>query len=254
MRLLLPAARLVCLLASAIGLSGCASQHRQQELTNNEDFIARYDTIVQGQEQRSVGAIYGPSAAAFLRGDKRARNVGDILTVELVESTTGASSAKNAGKRSGSHGLSLSSPLAAAAGGLLNTVAAVVMPKSTAASVSGSAEDVLKDNKISSEHAFKGEGSLEKSNEMRGFVTVTVERVFPNGNLFITGQKRVETDGGEEFVRLRGIVRPEDIRPDNTTISTRVAQAEIAFVAAGDRYDVARQGWLGRFFNQVDPL
>jgi flagellar L-ring protein precursor FlgH len=89
---------------------------------------------------------------------------------------------------------------------------------------------------------------------MRGFVTVTVERVFPNGNLFITGQKRVETDGGEEFVRLRGIIRPEDINPDNTTISTRVAQAEIGFVAAGDRYDVATQGWLGRFFNRVDPL
>jgi flagellar L-ring protein precursor FlgH len=133
-------------------------------------------------------------------------------------------------------------------------MASLVMSKRAAGSVSGSAEDILGDNKISTDHSFKGEGTLEKSNEMKGFVTVTVERVFPNGNLFITGQKRVETDGGEEFVRLRGIIRPEDIKPDNTTISTRVAQAEIGFVAAGDRYDMATQGWLGRFFNRVDPL
>ena len=235
-------------------VSGCASQHRAKELVKNEDFVAHYDTIMQGQEQRSVGAIYAPSASAFLRGDKRARNVGDILTVQLVENTTGASSAKNAGKRQGSHGLSVSSPIAAAAGGLLNSMASLVMSKRAAGSVSESAEDILGNNKISTDHSFKGEGLLEKSNEMKGFVTVTVERVFPNGNLFITGQKRVETDGGEEFVRLRGIIRPEDIKPDNTTISTRVAQAEIGFVAAGDRYDVATQGWLGRFFNRVDPL
>jgi len=159
-------------------VSGCASQHRAKELVKNEDFVAHYDTIMQGQEQRSVGAIYAPSASAFLRGDKRARNVGDILTVQLVENTTGASSAKNAGKRQGSHGLSVSSPIAAAAGGLLNSMASLVMSKRAAGSVSESAEDILGSNKISTDHSFKGEGLLEKSNEMRGFVTVTVERVF----------------------------------------------------------------------------
>lgn len=82
-------------------VSGCASQHRAKELVKNEDFVAHYDTIMQGQEQRSVGAIYAPSASAFLRGDKRARNVGDILTVQLVENTTGASSAKKCGQAAG---------------------------------------------------------------------------------------------------------------------------------------------------------
>ncbi len=242
------------MMAAATMLSGCAFNHDEQVAAQREDYLARYDSVLKDQEPRTAGAIYTPSASTFLRSDRRARGVGDILTVRLVEDMPGSSTAKNSDKRNGSHKMSVSTPIVSAAGGLLNSVASLVLPDRNADSLSGRAEDILKDNSIGTTHSFAGEGKLEKSNTMDGFVTVTVERLFPNGNLFVVGEKQVETDGGTEHVRLRGIIRPDDIGSDNTVASTRIAQADIAYVSAGDRYYASREGWLGRFFNKVDPL
>lgn len=246
--------RIIIMTLLAGTLTGCAFSHDEQVAAQREDYLARYDSVLQDQEPRTAGAIYTPSTSTFLRSDRRARGLGDILTVRLVENMQGSSTAKNSDKRNGSHKLSVSTPIVAAAGGLLNSVASLVLPDKNADSVTTRTEDILKDNSINTAHSFAGEGKLEKSNTMDGFVTVTVERVFPNGNLFVTGEKQVETDGGTEHVRLRGIIRPDDIGSDNTIASTRIAQADIAYVSAGDRYYAAREGWLGRFFNKVDPL
>ena len=240
--------------AFPLALAGCAGQRERMVEEASTDYLARYESVVEDADSRTAGAIFTPSFNAFLRSDRRARAAGDVLTVRLVENMQGSSSAKNSDKRNGSHELSVSTPIASAAGGLLKSVASVFLPDGKAGSTARRVEDILTDNRLGTSHSFAGEGKLEKSNTMDGFITVTVERVFPNGNLFVTGRKQVETDGGTEHVRVRGIVRPDDITADNIVASTRIAQAEIGYVAAGDRYYAAREGWLGRFFNQIDPL
>ena len=85
-------------------------------------------------------------------------------------------------------------------------------------------------------------------------MSVTVVRVFPTGNLEILGQKKLTLNNGDEYIRVRGIVRPDDISSSNVILSDRIANAEIKYIGAGDIADTAKQGWLARIFTTVSPL
>ena len=90
--------------------------------------------------------------------------------------------------------------------------------------------------------SFAGSGNAAQSNSLTGFLTVTVTRVFDNGNMEIAGQKKLRLNNGDEYVRLTGLVRPEDVSATNVVLSNRVADAEIVYVGAGEIVDSSRQG------------
>ena len=104
------------------------------------------------------------------------------------------------------------------------------------------------DINASSTHAFAGTGESSQSNSLEGSITVMVSQVLPNGNLIVQGEKIVTLNRGPEFVRLSGIIRPEDIRGDNTVLSTRIANVEIIYGGQGEVADASKIGWLARFF------
>jgi len=81
-----------------------------------------------------------------------------------------------------------------------------------------------------------------------------VTRVYQNGNMWVEGQKMLTLNNGEEFVRVSGLVRPEDIAAGNTIVSGRIAQAQISYTGSGDLADASRQGWFGRFFGWAAPI
>jgi flagellar L-ring protein FlgH len=83
---------------------------------------------------------------------------------------------------------------------------------------------------------------------------VHVIRVLPGGNLEILGQKRLTLNNGDEYIRVKGIVRPEDISSDNVVQSDRIADADIKYVGAGELADTGKQGWLGRALTSVNPF
>ena len=72
--------------------------------------------------------------------------------------------------------------------------------------------------------------------------------------MLVEGQKRVTLNRGDEFVRIRGLVRIADVGLDNRVASTRVADAEISYTGKGDVARASRQGWLSRFFQVVSPF
>jgi flagellar L-ring protein precursor FlgH len=85
-------------------------------------------------------------------------------------------------------------------------------------------------------------------------MSVSVVRVLPGGNLEVIGQKKMTLNNGDEYIRLRGIVRQADISADNTVESNRLANAEIKYVGAGDVADTGKKGWLRRGFDAVSPI
>jgi flagellar L-ring protein FlgH len=97
--------------------------------------------------------------------------------------------------------------------------------------------------------AFDGSGNASQSNQLSGEVAVTVAEVLPNGNLVIQGEKWLGINQGNEFVRIRGIIRPVDISASNTVQSTQVANAQLYYGGTGALQDSNAQGWLSRFFN-----
>ena len=77
---------------------------------------------------------------------------------------------------------------------------------------------------------------------------MTVSEVLPNGILRIQGEKWLKLNQGDEYIRITGLVRPQDIGTDNTILSSKVANARIAYGGTGAFDDVNKQGWLSRFF------
>jgi flagellar L-ring protein precursor FlgH len=159
----------------------------------------------------------------------RARKVGDPLTIVLVERTAASKSA--------------SSKLDSAGSGSITPPAtgALSLFKGTDASISGARN-------------FNGQGATDQANSLSGEVSVTVAEVYANGTMLVQGQKRVTLNRGDEFVRIKGIVRTADVGADNRVPSTRVADAQISYTGKGDVARASRQGWLGRFFSVVSPF
>lgn len=176
------------------------------------------------------GAIFqAADGYAALYEGTRAKRVGDPLTIVLVESTSASKTANS--KLDSQGGLSLTPP----------TTGPLSLFKQTDASASGNRN-------------FKGGGSADQSNSLTGEVSVTIAEVYPNGTMLVQGQKRVTLNRGDEFVRIKGLVRSADISADNRVLSTRVADAQIAYTGKGDVARASRQGWLGRFFSVVSPF
>lgn len=176
------------------------------------------------------GSIFQVSDGyAALYEGARARRVGDPLTIVLVESTTASKSASS--KLDSGGGLSLTPP----------STGALSLFKPSDASASGTRN-------------FTGTGATDQSNSLTGEVSVTVAEVYPNGTMLIQGQKRVTLNRGDEFVQIKGLVRSADIDADNRVLSTRVADAQIAYTGKGDVARASRQGWFSRFFSVLSPF
>jgi len=176
------------------------------------------------------GAIFqAADGYAALYEGWRARRVGDPLTIVLVEQTAASKSASSKLNSSGSGGITPPTT------GLLN----LFKPSDVAAS---------------GNRSFDGKGSADQANSLSGEVSVTVAAVYANGTMLVQGQKRVTLNRGDEFVRIKGLVRSADIGPDNRVPSTRVADAQISYTGKGDVARAGRQGWLGRFFSVVSPF
>lgn len=179
---------------------------------------------------RSVdGAIFQTASGyAPLYYGTRAGQVGDIVTVSLIERTQTSKSA--AGKTDRSGDVSITPP---AAGPLAIDPAAL---------------------KISSGGSFKGQGNASQASSLQGDITVTIAQLRPNGTALIRGEKLMTFSQGDEWIQLTGIIRLSDIDADNRIASTRVADAKISYSGSGAIQKSGRPGWLSRFFTAVSPF
>jgi len=176
------------------------------------------------------GSIFQPQDGyAALYEGTRARKIGDPLTIVLVENTVASKSSSS--KLDSGGGFGITPP----------STGPLSLFKSTDASASGTRN-------------FTGKGSADQSNSLSGEVSVTVVAVYSNGTMLVQGQKRVTLNRGDEFVQIKGIVRTADISADNRVLSTRVADARIAYTGKGDVARASRQGWLSRFFQVLSPF
>lgn len=175
------------------------------------------------------GSLFQANHDVALFENPTARRTGDVLTIRLVENTaaskqssTSTSKATNASLGAGT--TVLGAPITVGGNNILN------------AGIENSSD-------------FAGSGSSAQSNSLVGDVTVTVAKRYANGNLLVRGQKWISINQGQEFVKIQGIVRQIDIQPDNSVVSTRVADASISYGGQGALANANAKGWLARFFD-----
>ncbi|MGL4724503.1 MAG: flagellar basal body L-ring protein FlgH [Scandinavium sp.] len=205
----------------ALLLSGCESPAL---LVQKDDAaFAPPEDYVQPPTQVKGGGLYNSGYNWGLVQDHRAYRVGDILTVILDESTQSSKQAKtNFGKK---NDVTIGVP--------------TVMGK-TLDNASGS---------VSGDRNFNGGASSQQQNSLRGAITVAIYKVLPNGVLAVRGEKWLTLNQGDEYLRVTGLVRSEDIEHDNSISSQRIANARISYAGRGALSDANSAGWLTRFFN-----
>ena len=178
----------------------------------------------------SAGSIYSRGTDVRLFEDIRAGRVGDILTVRLAESTNASKNSNTSTSKS--------------------TAASLANPTIFGRPVTADGSPIF-EGSLDGEQTFDGEGSSSQSNSLTGDITVTVVERYANGNLLIRGEKWVTLNQGKEFIRLSGIIRPQDIEPDNSVFSSRVADAQIVYSSKGVLAAANRMGLFSRFFHSI---
>ena len=177
------------------------------------------------------GSIYNVANSRPLFEDRRARFIGDTITINIAETTAAAKKSDTKAERTDDRTMGVPTlsglPFASFQGAKLAT---------------------------NSETKFDSTGENTSSNNFYGALTVTVIDVYPNGNLLVSGEKQIGLKEGEEFVRFSGVVNPINITASNTVQSTQVADARIEYKANGFIDSAQVMGWLGRFFLTVLPF
>ncbi|MGM0632786.1 MAG: flagellar basal body L-ring protein FlgH [Pseudomonadota bacterium] len=177
-------------------------------------------TPVATARRTPTGSIYHAGQAVDLY-QRRAYRLGDVLTINLNESTSASKSS----------GTTYNRDSGAQVGEL---------------SVLGQSVDTR--TGLDSNVEFEGASNADQSNQLQGNISVTVADVKPNGLLEVRGEKWLQLNHGAEFIRISGLVRPQDILPDNSIDSTRVADVRIAYSGTGTLASADEPGWLSRFF------
>ena len=215
-------------------LTGCA-QHN--EASKSIDFEPMYPQEMQLVAPSNVsGTIFNSAQGNLFSMETKAQEVGDIITVAFAESFQATKSQNAATSRSLDSSLSLP--------GVMD----LIIPDRT------NAADLSTDLAAAAENSFSGSGSTAQSNSLTGQVSVHVVRVFRNGNLEILGQKKLTLNNGDEYIRVHGIVRPQDIDAENVVSSDRIANANIQYIGAGELDSPSKKGWYTKILENVNAL
>jgi flagellar L-ring protein precursor FlgH len=208
-------------------LTGCVSTYSEERNSAEYQPVSPMTFAPQQQTRYPSGAIYNSAQAGLFATDRRASRIGDILTVSFAENFQ-ATKSQNAANNKAT-GFDLDMPNILGLNRLESSLSA------------------------GTDQSFSGSGSAAQSNSLTGQMSVTVARVFEGGNLEILGQKKLTLNNGDEYIRVRGIVRPEDISSNNVISSDRIANAEIKYIGAGDVANTAKAGWLQRILTDLSP-
>lgn len=167
------------------------------------------------------GSLWRDGDSLF--SDRKARRVGDLVTIIIVER---AQATQTASTQTGREGALQVGPIS------LADLLPVIPP------IGGSASD--KSN---------SSGSTTRGGSVNARMTAKVVEVLPNGNLVIEGRQTIVINGEEQVIVVSGIVRPQDIEPDNTVLSTYIADATIVYNGTGPIGDAREPGLLTRLLN-----
>ena len=173
------------------------------------------------------GSIYSGGINDGLFGDRKAYRVGDIITIILREKTLSEKSASNVTSRKAN-----------------NTAVAGI----------GLGDPALATAFTTSNIDNAGSGAVKQSNTLGGDISATVVRALTNGNLIIRGEKMIALNDGNEYIQISGMIRSEDVQPDNTVLSKRIANAEITYSGDGDYVDATKAGWGTKLFYKIWPF
>ena len=221
--------KVISLSLALLVMTGCAMA--PPAMMDDPEYAPKYPNIKAANPSTS-GSLFATNGYVSLFDDAVAKRVGDIITVRLNERTVSRKSASTKIKKETDS--SIAEPI------LLGSQ--IKTPGSNNGSL----------NTIDSKNDFTGSADSDQSNSLEGNIAVTVSEVMPNGTLLVRGEKWMQLNQGDEFIRIVGMIRAIDIDSDNSIDSTRIANARITYGGKGVVADSNQMSWLARFF--INPI
>lgn len=233
--------RASCLCLLALGLSGCATA--PAPLAHSPEFAPVMPVVIE-KPRVATGAIYNGRHSDNFFGRSRNYRVGDLITVVLDESTRAGREQKGSVSRDAENN--------AIPSGLVSRIQNLALPTK----ILGTKLEGVMNGANLSESSIKssGVGTAGQSASLTGAVSVTVIEVLANGNLVVRGEKQLALTEGTEVIQVSGIIRPDDVSPNNMVQSRRLANAQIAYRGTGDMAAVAKTGWGTRALLSLWPF
>lgn len=203
-------------------LAGCATYELVPPKPGEDDWAPTRAQLFP-DSQAAHGSAFTQHSMISLFQDRRAYRVGDILTVMLEERTQSSKKADTSLDKSSSFNIPVP-----------------IVGRTARTNLTAEA---------SADRDFSGSAKTSQQNTLSGYITVTVAEVLPNGILLVRGEKWIKLNQGDEYVRLQGLVRIDDIDQQNRVPSQRLADARITYAGRGALADTNQAGWLSRILN-----
>ena len=212
-------------------LAGCAADNTDLVLRPSPEFAPVYP-LASERPRIATGGIYSNRQSDAWFGRGRNYQVGDIITVLLNEQTQAARTQNSEINRDSKNTLPSG----------FNTQIGKMSPFLNGIDVNNNAID------------SKSKGTADQQASLVGSIAVTVVEILANGNLLVKGEKKLGLAEGTEVIQVSGIIRPEDVGPNSTVQSRRLANAQIAYRGSGDLANAARPGWGTRLMHSLWPF
>ena len=225
------ALRFLALAAIVYLLQGCATEPVDMVLRPSPEFQPVYP-LAADRQKIATGGIYSNRQSDAWFGRGRNYQVGDIITVLLNESTQAARTQNTDVSRESKN--SLPSGMSTKVGNMSPFLSGI---------------DLNNNNNSS-----KGTGKADQQASLSGSVAVTVIEILANGNLMIRGEKKLGLSEGTEVIQVSGVIRPEDVGPNSTVQSRRLANAQIAYRGSGDLANATKAGWGTSLMHKFWPF
>jgi len=220
--------------AVGVGLlcSACQGIPQKAVVDFAEPKTAQAPAVASADSRPSSGSLFQPVAYRPAFEDRRARQVGDTVTIQIVESLTASQVSNSTVNRTSAASNSITPPLPSILGPDMKNL----------------------EMSAKTSNDFAGKGGTAAANTFAGSITATVMEVLPNGHLVVMGEKQIGVNQNVDVLRFSGTVDPRLVQPGSVISSTQVANVRVESRGRGAQGEAQTVGWLSRFFLSFNPF
>ena len=233
------------LIFNQCGLAGpkhvdTAADRNQKNAKSSDDFFNADEAAISHKAREEMtGSLWVDTYASRLYDNMyRASKIGDTVMIIVDEKAQGSGTGDTKTNRKSEQSNSIDY-----LGGVLTKLQQLVSSFSPANIIGAK-----------SESKFQGDGSTNRQGSLSARMTATVTRILNNGNMVVKGEQHLKINKEEQVLVVEGILRPFDIQPDNTVLSSSLADARISFTGFGVVGERQSPGWLMRILDYVWPF
>jgi flagellar L-ring protein precursor FlgH len=220
-------------------LVGCGPKLNQPSSLNNQE-AALLNPPVQTYPTPAIkteGSLFSEDSRPDFFADVKARRVGDIITINIVETSRASKQANTSTGRNSS--------LNASVDNLFGMETQLPKPLGI---------DIAKGVGGSSTSSFSATGTTARNETITAKISARIIQVLPNDNLVVRGSQEIMVNNEKQYITVQGVVRPADVATDNSILSTYLADARIEYTGKGDISSKQREGWLTRALDKIWPF